>query len=91
MTSDLVGRLRTRSAIRRQKHSRKSVQEGRADSLADLLEEAANALESYEKTYALHEKPGNGISCDSSYPNVFIMHKDLYYTLLEKAEAYDNL
>ena len=41
----LVYRLRERARIRRQIPSRKSVQEGKPDRLADLLEEAANALE----------------------------------------------
>ena len=42
----LVFRLRKRAEIRRQIATRKSVQEGRADRLSDLLEEAANELES---------------------------------------------
>ena len=42
---DLVERLRTRASIRRQIYTRKSVQEGKPDRLADLLEEAANELE----------------------------------------------
>ena len=42
---DLVYRLRERARIRRQIPGRKSVQEGKPDRLADLLEEAANALE----------------------------------------------
>lgn len=44
----LVGRLRLRAAIRRQIYSRKSVQEGKPDRLADLLEEAANKIEDLE-------------------------------------------
>jgi len=44
----LIERLRKRAAIRRQIPSRKSVQEGRADRLADLLEEAAQELENLE-------------------------------------------
>lgn len=43
---DLVFRLRERARIRRQIPTRKSVQEGAADRIADLLEEAANELES---------------------------------------------
>jgi len=43
--TDLISRLRIRAAIRRQIDTRKSVQEGKPDRLADLLEEAANALE----------------------------------------------
>jgi hypothetical protein len=41
----LIFRLRKRAAIRRQILSRKSVQEGAPDRIADLLEEAATALE----------------------------------------------
>lgn len=41
----LVYRLRKRAEIRRQIPSRKSVQEGKQDRLADLLEEAANEIE----------------------------------------------
>ena len=47
-TYNLVERLRTRSAIRRQISSRKSVQEGKPDRLADLLEEAAWRIETLE-------------------------------------------
>ncbi len=43
--SDLCERLRTRADIRRQIPTRKSVQEGKRDRIADLLEEAAIALE----------------------------------------------
>ena len=42
---DLVYRLRKRAEIRRQIPSRKSVQEGKEDRIADLLEEAADELE----------------------------------------------
>ena len=42
---DIVSRLRKRAEIRRQIPSRKSVQEGAADRIADLLEEAANEIE----------------------------------------------
>lgn len=51
---DLVYRLRKRAEIRRQIPSRKSVQEGQPDRIADLLEEAANeieALREYEWMY----------------------------------------
>jgi hypothetical protein len=40
----LVFRLRKRAEIRRQIKDRKSVQEGAADRIADLLEEAADEL-----------------------------------------------
>ena len=41
----LVFRLRKRAEIRRQISSRKSVEEGKPDRIADLLEEAANEIE----------------------------------------------
>jgi hypothetical protein len=46
---DLVYRLRKRAEIRRQIPSRKSVQEGAPDRIADLLEEAANELETLRR------------------------------------------
>jgi predicted nuclease with TOPRIM domain len=45
MTEDLVERLRKRAEIRRNIPTRKSVQNGEPDRIADLLEEAADALE----------------------------------------------
>jgi len=42
---DLIYRLRKRAEIRRQIADRKSVQEGKPDRIADLLEEAANEIE----------------------------------------------
>lgn len=46
---DLVYRLRKRAEIRRQIPTRKSVQEGKEDRLADLLEEAADEIEKLRK------------------------------------------
>ncbi len=51
---DLVYRLIKRAEIRRQIPDRKSVQEGRPDRIADILEEAAaeiNRLREYEQMY----------------------------------------
>ena len=45
---DLVYRLRKRAEIRRQIPDRKSVQEGKPDRIADLLEEAADYIEKRE-------------------------------------------
>lgn len=42
---DLVFRLRRRAEIRRQIPDRKSVQEGRPDRIAELLDEAASEIE----------------------------------------------
>lgn len=47
--SDLILRLRERARIRRQISNRKSVQLGEPDRLADLLDEAADALERKEE------------------------------------------
>lgn len=44
----LIFRLRKRAEIRRQISSRKSVAEGASDRIADLLDEAADALEAAE-------------------------------------------
>ena len=41
---DLVTRLHKRAEIRRQIPSRKSVQEGKPDRMADLLDEAADEI-----------------------------------------------
>jgi hypothetical protein len=49
MSNDLVYRLRKRAEIRRQISTRKSVQEGKPDRIADLLEEAADELEALRK------------------------------------------
>lgn len=43
---DIVYRLRKRAEIRRQIKTRKSVQEGKPDRIADLLDEAASEIES---------------------------------------------
>ena len=49
MDNDLVYRLRKRAEIRRQIPSRKSVQEGKSDRIADLLDEAAAEIERLKK------------------------------------------
>ena len=43
----LIERLRIRSSVRRNNTDRKSVKEGKPDRIADLLEEAADEIESY--------------------------------------------
>ena len=49
MEEDLVFRLRKRAEIRRQITDRKSVQEGKPDRIAELLDEAADRIEKLEK------------------------------------------
>jgi hypothetical protein len=48
----LVFRLRKRAEIRRQISTRKSVQEGANDRIADLLDEAASEIEQLQGTVA---------------------------------------
>jgi len=48
-----VFRLRKRAEIRRQIKDRKSVQEGTADRIADLLEEAADEIDSLKNNNML--------------------------------------
>ena len=45
MSEDIVDRLRKRAEIRRQIPTRKSVQEGAPDRIANILEEAAEEIE----------------------------------------------
>ena len=45
MENDLVYRLKKRAEIRRQIPGRKSVEEGKPDRIADILEEAAREIE----------------------------------------------
>lgn len=49
MSNDLVYRLRKRAEIRKQISTRKSVQNGEPDRIADLLEEAATEIEVLRK------------------------------------------
>ena len=46
---DLVERLEKRAEIRRQISTRKSVQEGKPDRIADLLEEAAKEIKKLQE------------------------------------------
>lgn len=50
---DLVYRLRKRAEIRRSISTRKSVQEGKPDRIANLLEEAADRIEEEMLAYEL--------------------------------------
>jgi len=51
--NDLIERLRKRAEIRRQIPGRKSVQEGKSDRIADVLDEAANRIEELEKRFEI--------------------------------------
>ena len=52
-TPDLIEALRKRAEIRRQIPTRKSVQEGKPDRIADLLEESAEHIEMLESKYVM--------------------------------------
>ena len=54
MSENLIYRLRKRAEIRRQIDTRKSVQEGKPDRIADLLEEAAKRIGVLEMALANH-------------------------------------
>ena len=47
--NDIVYRLRKRAEIRRQIPGRKSVEEGKPDRIADILEEAADEIENAQR------------------------------------------
>jgi hypothetical protein len=53
---DLVQRLRKRAEIRRQITTRKSVQNNEPDRISELLEEAANEIESLREEVKKYEK-----------------------------------
>ena len=65
MSEDIVYRLRKRAEIRRQIPDRKSVQEGKADRIADILEEAANEIERLREV-------------EIRYKDLWEMYKDLW-------------
>jgi hypothetical protein len=67
VSDDLVYRLRKRAEIRRQIPDRKSVQEGQPDRIADLLEEAADALEKREWVGLDGDIPGLGLVTEEFY------------------------
>lgn len=56
MSQDLVYRLRKRAEIRRQIPTRKSVQEGKPDRMADLLEEAAHEIERLNRIVEIYRE-----------------------------------
>lgn len=63
--NDIVYRLKKRAEIRRQIKDRKSVQEGKADRIADILEEAANEIERLREV-------------ETRYKDLWEMYKDLW-------------
>ena len=67
----LVYRLRKRAEIRRNINSRKSVQEGKADRISDLLEEAADEIEELESVIIRLDNLVDSLNrrLDGSYDN----------------------
>ena len=56
LNDDLIYRLRKRADIRRQIPGRKSVQNNETDRIADLLDEAADAIDRLEMVILAYEK-----------------------------------
>lgn len=54
--NDIVYRLKKRAEIRRQIKDRKSVQEGKPDKIADILEEAAKEIERLRHFEAVYKE-----------------------------------
>jgi hypothetical protein len=79
-----VYRLRKRAEIRRQIPDRKSVQEGQPDRIADLLEEAADALEKREWV-GLDQVEIMGMTCECVDDGTFNM--DCAYDFARAIEA----
>lgn len=84
----LVYRLRKRAEIRRQISTRKSVQEGKSDRLADLLDEAAAEIEHLIVCLKsiMHQASNQPISNKYIMPNKILVIDDteinrLYFTL----------
>lgn len=82
--NDIVYRLRKRAEIRRQIPSRKSVQEGAPDRIADLLEEAADVIDEMRKPKCdPHPKAPHGFDRNASH------NMDRYVCECESWNAYD--
>jgi len=68
MKEDLIYRLKKRAERRRQITTRKSVQEGKPDRLADLLEEAAEALT--QRARVVDNTDSNQFESDNASPKI---------------------
>jgi hypothetical protein len=91
MSTDLIiYKLRKRAEIRRQIPGRRSVQENAPDRIADLLEEAATALEKLkeEKAHAFEECAEAirvDVSLDKTPKYIFKVSKHTYDMFMERA------
>lgn len=87
MSEDLVVRLRKRAEIRRQIPTRRSVQEGQPDRLADLLDEAAAEIlrlrERLEIGYVF-DSNGNRVEIDPDTHPDGIECRDTTIRMLDK-------
>lgn len=76
----LVERLRTRAHILRNVQGRKSVQEGKTDSIADLLEESADRIESFE---GMFETAKIGAFSKHSEYDAVVVDLNKYYRMVD--------
>lgn len=70
---DLVQRLRKRAEIRRQISTRKSVQEGKPDRIADLLEEASDYIVGLERQIATHSVDWEAEAADARMDAIMLL------------------
>lgn len=96
MSETLVERLRKRAEIRRQIATRKSVQEGKADRISDVLEEAANRLETlarharrWKSAAKMHRSVRRENAQDANEMRVTIEELENHVTRVE-AELYND-
>ena len=70
-TDDIVYRLKKRAEIRRQIPGRKSVEEGKPDRIADILEEAAREIENLRMNLSagaeIHSDKGYSVGTAEGY------------------------
>lgn len=76
----LVERLRIRAHIRRNSQGRKLVQEGKPDRIADLLEQAADRIESFE---GMFETAKIGAFSKHSEYDAVVVDFDKYYRMVD--------
>jgi signal recognition particle subunit SEC65 len=95
VNEDLVARLRKRAEIRRQIPGRKSVQEGKPDRIADILEEAAIKIEDLDdkndhyrkainEAYDALGQRGEGLLLEVAIKNLVYEHQALKEYIMTK-------
>lgn len=84
MKQPLIERLRIRAHIRRNAKGRKSVEEGKPDRIADLLEESANEIEHLERSKEKLKDALISLIQESNVDNLKNMRDYCSYQLNEK-------